>query len=42
VLRYGYQSAASQLVAHRDLYEAAFGRHDVSVDAGRLALPWTA
>jgi predicted acylesterase/phospholipase RssA len=40
ILRYGYESAARQLKADRQLYEAAFGRLDVRVDASRLQAPW--
>ncbi len=40
MLRYGYESTARQLKAERELYEAAFGRHQVRVDASRLQPPW--
>jgi len=40
MIRYGYQSAARQLQARRPEYEAAFARHRVRVDAGRLQAPW--
>ena len=40
MLRYGYESTMRQLTANRPLYEAAFARHDVRVDAIRFASPW--
>ena len=40
MLRYGYESAARQLREERELYEVAFGRHRVRVDATRLSPPW--
>jgi predicted acylesterase/phospholipase RssA len=40
VLRYGYESAARQLKEQRQVYEAAFGRHQVRVDASQLQAPW--
>ena len=35
-----YESTAQQLKSQRQLYEAAFGRHEVRVDATRLQPPW--
>ncbi|HZS41595.1 MAG TPA: patatin-like phospholipase family protein [Polyangia bacterium] len=40
MLRYGYESTARRLKQQREIYEAAFGRHRVSVDAARLQAPW--
>jgi predicted acylesterase/phospholipase RssA len=40
MIRYGYQSTAKQLATSRPEYEAAFARHRVRVDAGRLQQPW--
>jgi predicted acylesterase/phospholipase RssA len=40
MLRYGYESTASQLKVERERYEAAFGRHEVRVDATQLSPPW--
>jgi len=39
MLRYGYESTARKLRAERALYEAAFGRSGVRVDAARLQPP---
>ena len=40
ILRYGYESTARLLRADHQVYEAAFGRHRVRVDAERLQPPW--
>jgi NTE family protein len=40
MLRYGYESTARVLRAEHQIYEAAFGRHRVRVDAERLQPPW--
>jgi predicted acylesterase/phospholipase RssA len=40
ILRYGYESTARQLRAQREIWEAAFGRHGVRVDADKLQPPW--
>jgi hypothetical protein len=40
MLRYGYESTARVLRAEHQVYEAAFGRHRVRVDAERLQPPW--
>ncbi len=40
MLRYGYESAARTLKENRGVYEAAFGKLRVRVDAARLHAPW--
>jgi NTE family protein len=40
MLRYGYESTARLLRSEHQIYEAAFGRHRVRVDAERLQPPW--
>jgi len=40
MVRYGYDATARLLRAERGLYEAAFGRHRVRVDADKLQAPW--
>ena len=40
MIRYGYESTARLLTDQRDVYEAAFGRHRVRVDASQLQAPW--
>jgi predicted acylesterase/phospholipase RssA len=40
MLRFGYESTARLLNAERPTWEAAFGRHRVRVDVGRLRQPW--
>ena len=40
MLKYGYESAARLLKEQREVYEVAFGRHQVRVDADQLQPPW--
>jgi hypothetical protein len=40
MLRFGYESTARLLNEERPTWEAAFGRHRVRVDVGRLRQPW--
>jgi predicted acylesterase/phospholipase RssA len=40
IVRFGYESTARMLQEQRPLWEAAFGRHRVRVDAARLRAPW--
>jgi predicted acylesterase/phospholipase RssA len=40
VVRYGYDSTARLLKQQRELWEAAFGKERVRVDAARLRAPW--
>ena len=40
MLRYGYESTVRQLKEQRQIYEAAFARHEVRVDAMKFAPPW--
>jgi predicted acylesterase/phospholipase RssA len=40
MLRFGYEATARLLQAQRPAWEAAFGRHRVRVDVGRLRAPW--
>jgi predicted acylesterase/phospholipase RssA len=40
VVRYGYDSTARMLKQQPEVWEAAFGKERVRVDAGRLRAPW--